>query len=219
MLTIFTEVMKPKVPSTLAIDLRFGGLLLDADALGHRSVAAEPDTPKFCSIGQVVALLGLEHLRQWATLTPLASIDDKPAEVTITALVRSRFCELAAQEQLDADSSEMFTLGLFSVIDALCDAPLTELLDKLPFAPDVREALVDHKGPKGKLLECLGALESGDLDRAEAILPTANRLYIAALAWTDEVAEPPLGRWPELALRLRPLRPLKGLLEAGGIRR
>lgn len=99
------------------------------------------------------------------------------------------------------------------------DLRFGELLDKLPFAPDVCEALVEHKGPKGQLLECLDALESGDLDTAEAILPTANGLYISALAWTDEIAEPPLARRPELALRWRALRPLKGILEAGGIRR
>jgi hypothetical protein len=118
-------------------------------------------------------------------------------EVTITALVRARFCELAGQDRLDANGGEMFTLGLFSVIDALFDTPITELFDKLPFAPDVREALVEHKGPKGQLIECLKALEAGDLDNAEAILPTASDLYVSALRWAEEVSEPPPGRWSE----------------------
>ena len=53
------------------------------------------------SIGQALALLGVENLRRWATLTVLASIDGKPPELTVTALVRARFCELAG-EQLPA---------------------------------------------------------------------------------------------------------------------
>ncbi|MGO9753358.1 MAG: EAL and HDOD domain-containing protein [Solirubrobacteraceae bacterium] len=141
------------------------------------------------SIGQAVALLGLEHLRQWATLTVFTSIDGKPAELTIAALVRARFCRLAAERHLDANGGEMFTLGLFSVIDALLDTPMAELLAKLPLATDVCEALVERKGPKGQLLECLNALESGDSDRAEAMLPTASELYVSALAWADEVTE------------------------------
>ncbi|MGO9903707.1 MAG: hypothetical protein ACLP0J_29490 [Solirubrobacteraceae bacterium] len=123
-------------------------------------------------------------------MTMCTSIDAKPAEVPITALVHARFCELAGRDHLDASGGEMFTLGLFSVIDAVFDTSMPELLDRLPFAPDVCEALVEHKGPKGQLLDCLNALETGDLDRAEAILPTASKLYISALAWTDEISEP-----------------------------
>ncbi len=146
------------------------------------------------SISQAVTLLGLEHLKQWASLTVFTSIDGKPAELTITALVHGRFCELAGQNHLDANGNEMFTLGLFSVIDALLDTPMKELLAKLPLASDMREALVDHKGRKGAMLECLNALENGDFDKAEGILPTAGELYVSALAWADDAAEPLFGR-------------------------
>jgi EAL and modified HD-GYP domain-containing signal transduction protein len=145
---------------------------------------------KVRSIGQAAALLGLDHLKQWATLTALTSIANKPAELALTALIRARFCELAAHDQIDLNANEMFTLGLFSVIDALLDTPMTQLLARLPFASDVCEALVEHKGPKGEILECLSALETGDLATAEAILPTAGQLYVLALAWADDAAAP-----------------------------
>ena len=86
----------------------------------------------------------------------------------------------------------MFTLGLFSVIDALFETPMAELLAKLPLAPDICEALLEHKGRQGELLECLNALEDDDHDKAEAILPTAGQLYSSAIAWAEEVTEPPL---------------------------
>ncbi len=146
------------------------------------------------SIGQAVALLGLQNLKQWATLTVFTSIDDKPVELTITALVRGRFCELAARDHLGAAGSDMFTLGLFSVIDALFDTPMEELLAKLPLGLDARAALVEHKGPKGALLTCLQALESGDLEAATAIVPAASELYISAVAWADEVTASLLAR-------------------------
>jgi EAL and modified HD-GYP domain-containing signal transduction protein len=103
--------------------------------------------------------------------------------VTITALVRARFCELAGENHVDASADELFTVGLFSVIDALLDAPIEAALDGLPLAQDIRDALIRHSGPLGQLLDCVIALETADFDRAEAVLPVAGPLYMSALAW------------------------------------
>ena len=135
-----------------------------------------------------MALLGLEHLRQWATLTVFTSIDDKPAELTITALVRAHFCRLVAESSRDEHGNELFALGLFSVIDALLDLPMIDLVAKLPFARDVCDALVSRAGPKGLLLDCVCALEAGEFRRAEAFIPNAPALYVAALAWAEEIS-------------------------------
>jgi EAL and modified HD-GYP domain-containing signal transduction protein len=145
------------------------------------------------SIAHAVALLGLERIRPWAALTLMASVDDKPSELTVTALARARFCELAADERGQQNGSEMFTVGLFSVLDALLDMPISEALASLPLAQEVRDAIVTHNGPMGQLLDCLIALETADFDRAEAILATAGRLYMSAVAWADEAAEPLFG--------------------------
>src|SRR5579872_2291763 len=76
------------------------------------------------SIGQALALLGVENARRWATLSVLASIDNKPTELTMTALIRARFCELSGGRLGIGTPPEMFTLGLFSVIDAMMDSPM-----------------------------------------------------------------------------------------------
>jgi EAL and modified HD-GYP domain-containing signal transduction protein len=141
------------------------------------------------SIGQALALLGIENLKRWAALSVFASIDAKPAELTATALIRARFCELAGQSEPATARGELFTLGLFSVIDALMDTPITELLTKLPFPPDMRDALTEHRGPKGRLLGCVTAIEAGDLDRAHAIVPSAAQVYLAALTWANQASD------------------------------
>ena len=102
------------------------------------------------SIGQALALLGVENLRRWATLTVLASIDGKPPELTVTALVRARFCELAGEQLPGPRPGELFTLGLFSVIDALMDAPIEEVVEMIPFPADMREALIAPHGREGR---------------------------------------------------------------------
>jgi EAL and modified HD-GYP domain-containing signal transduction protein len=142
------------------------------------------------SIGQALALLGLEKLKHWAMLSIFASIDEKPSELTVTALIRARFCEHAGDRLRGSIRGELFTLGLFSVIDALMDTPIEALLAKIPFPKDMREALITHRGEKGRLLECVTALETGDFDQAEAIIPPAGELYLDALGWANQAADP-----------------------------
>jgi c-di-GMP phosphodiesterase len=140
------------------------------------------------SIGQALALLGVQNLKQWAALSVFASIDAKPAELTLTALIRARFCELAAGPVDSASAGELFTVGLFSVIDALMDIPMREVLERIPFPDDTREALITHAGSKGALLDAVIALESGDVERAEAIVADAGELYLSALEWANRAA-------------------------------
>jgi c-di-GMP phosphodiesterase len=142
------------------------------------------------SIQQALALLGVENLKRWATLTVLASVDGKPPELTVTALARARFCERAGERLPGPRPGELFTLGLFSVIDALMDAPIEEVVGLIPFPADMREALTERKGEKGALLECVTALEAGNFERARKLVSGAGELYVEALMWADEAAGP-----------------------------
>jgi EAL and modified HD-GYP domain-containing signal transduction protein len=139
------------------------------------------------SIKQAVALLGIEQLRSWATLTIFADVGDKPRELYLTALVRARFCQQAGQAQ-DGPKPELFTLGLFSALDALTDTPMRIALQSLPLTPAMREALIDHTGP-GRLLDCVVAIENGDFDRATKIVGDASRHYIDAVAWSNRTGK------------------------------
>jgi EAL and modified HD-GYP domain-containing signal transduction protein len=141
------------------------------------------------SIGQALALLGLENVRRWATLSTLASIDNKPTELTLTALIRARFCELAGVELGIASSAELFTLGLFSVIDAMMDAPMHDVVSSLPLAEDMREALVQRSGRMGELLNCVTSLEAGEDGPATALVPRGGNVYLEALMWANGAAE------------------------------
>ena len=145
------------------------------------------------SIGQALALLGIMRTKQWAALTLFSSIDDKPKELTLTALVRARFCELAGATTLQANPSELFTLGLFSVIDALLDTTIEEALEGIPLALDLREALVRHSGPLGELLDCVISIEAGDFQHARQLVADAGGYFTSALEWADEAVQPLYG--------------------------
>ncbi len=139
------------------------------------------------SIKQAVALLGIEQLRSWSTLTIFAEVGDKPRELFLTALVRGRFCQLAGGRQ-DGPQPELFTLGLFSVLDALTDTPMRTALQSLPLTPAMRGALIDHTGA-GRLLGCVMAIEDGDFDRATEVVGDASEHYIESVAWSNDKAK------------------------------
>jgi c-di-GMP phosphodiesterase len=142
------------------------------------------------SIDQALVLMGLENLRRWGTLSLFASVDGKPQELTVAALIRARFCERAGMAMPDATPGELFTLGLFSVLDALMDAPIAEVLAPMPLPPDTCEALIARRGPRGSLLTCVGLLESGDAPAAAALVPDAVELYLDAILWANDAARP-----------------------------
>jgi len=142
------------------------------------------------SLGQALALLGIENLKPWATLTVFASVDDKPPELTVTALVRAQFCERAGARLRGVTAAQLFTLGLFSVIDALMDVPMSEALASIPFPAEMRDALISHRGEMGRLLDCVTALEAGEFERAEALVPGAARIHLESIMWAGDAADP-----------------------------
>jgi EAL and modified HD-GYP domain-containing signal transduction protein len=142
------------------------------------------------SITQALVLLGLENLRRWATLSLFASIDGKPRELTVTALIRARFCELAGAGIPETTPGELFTLGLFSVLDALMDADIREVVRATPLPQDMCEALIGREGEKGRLLDCVTLLEAGRADEARKLLPGAISHYLEAMVWAGKAAEP-----------------------------
>ncbi|MEA2448852.1 MAG: hypothetical protein QOG63_784 [Thermoleophilaceae bacterium] len=137
------------------------------------------------SIGRALALLGLENVKRWSTLTVFAGIEDKPRELIVTALSRARFCELAGPRLLDgARPDRLFTLGLFSVIDALMDAPMADLLATIPFPAEMSDALISRSGPHGALLATALDCERGRFPSDELA-----GLHMQALAWASEAAD------------------------------
>jgi EAL and modified HD-GYP domain-containing signal transduction protein len=115
------------------------------------------------SVREALTLLGTATVRRWATVVALvAAADDAPDELVELALQRARMCEvLGGSRELDAADGH-FTVGLFSVADALLDSPMDEVLETLPFSAEIRAALLTREGPKGELLNTVVAYERGE---------------------------------------------------------
>jgi EAL and modified HD-GYP domain-containing signal transduction protein len=139
------------------------------------------------TVMQAVTMLGIDNVRSWTTMMILAQIGGKPRELFVTALVRARFCQLAGHSD-NGQGSELFALGLFSVIDALTNRPMASVVSSLPFPAEMRDALVNRTG-SGRLLDCVVAMEEGEFRRARLLVAGASEHYLEALAWTNDTAK------------------------------
>jgi len=140
------------------------------------------------SVREALTMLGVNTVRRWATVMVISSIPDVPDELVALALRRAHMCEILAGSALPEERETLFTIGLFSVADALLDCPMAEVLDSLPFTDEIQTALLRRQGPKGELLAAVTAYERGEfptLATADAGVSLAGA-YRAALEWADE---------------------------------
>jgi EAL and modified HD-GYP domain-containing signal transduction protein len=144
------------------------------------------------SIREALVMLGIQNVKRWATLMALAGTNDKPHELLVTGLIRARMCEVIATargEKRDADG--YFTAGLFSVVDALMDVSLIELLRQLPFSQEIMDALLRYENPKGELLHGVLAYERGDFTPLMSLIPAGTApadFYAQAVEWATEAS-------------------------------
>ena len=131
------------------------------------------------SIKDAIVLLGTRQIGSWVSLINLAQIARKPKELTITALVRARMCELAAAVSGRADTDAFYTVGLFSVLDALLDVSIDTALEALPLSPDIHAAVARREGVMGETLAGVIAYEQADWDNAKC--PGIDDAELAAI--------------------------------------
>lgn len=153
--------------------------------LRYANSAAFSLRKEISTIKDALALVGGDTIKKWATLILMMKLaDGKPQALLITALVRARMCELLDESK----SGEMFTIGLMSLLDALLDVPLIELLDELSLSSSVKLAILEHEGEKGKILQNVIRYEQGgwndlvvDNDDVQEYFDS----YIEAVEWAD----------------------------------
>jgi EAL and modified HD-GYP domain-containing signal transduction protein len=140
------------------------------------------------SVRQALMALGSTAVRRWATMLVLAGGSDRPTPVLELGLLRARLCELIAARTGGADPARAFTVGLFSVADALLGMRMASVLAELPFDERTTRALAGHTGPEGRILAGVLAYESANFDGCAAAgvsLVDLAHAFGEALDWAD----------------------------------
>ena len=93
------------------------------------------------SIVQALNLLGRDEIRKWVSMVAAISLaGPRSRELIRLALTRARFCEQVAR-QLGERPTEFFLTGLFSLLEAILDRPMAQIVEHVPISAACRAAL------------------------------------------------------------------------------
>ncbi len=150
------------------------------------------------SIKQALVMIGEEGIRRFLSIVAMSGLTgEKPLELIILSVVRARFCELVGNaSRKEVDSSSLFTMGLFSLIDAILDIPIEEILKELPLGEEIKNALLGKPSPMRMYLELVCAYEQGIWDRVKELSASLGvgekslpEFYGEAIEWAESLHE------------------------------
>jgi c-di-GMP-related signal transduction protein len=127
------------------------------------------------SIRHGLAILGEREIRRWIRLVTLVSAgEQKSSDLVLSALVRARFCELVASK-IPRTQSDLFLVGMVSMMDAILEIPMEEILDKIALDKDTKSVLSGTGGRLQPVYQLMLAQEAG---KWQAAKESAERLHI-----------------------------------------
>jgi EAL and modified HD-GYP domain-containing signal transduction protein len=154
---------------------------------------------KIHSIRRALVVLGEYGIRKWISIAALPTIAaDKPGELMRRSLVRARFCELLGQASGQGVEDQAFLMGLFSLLDALLDRPLDDVLKEVGLAPAL-DSVLRGQATDDNVLNTIYSLvrsyEVADWNEVERLAgclgapaDLVGAAYREALPWADEIA-------------------------------
>jgi c-di-GMP phosphodiesterase len=156
------------------------------------------------SIGQALVGMGRLQLQRWLQILlyadPAKSRNLMLSPLLMLATTRGKLLELMAQKLQPGNRSvadKAFTVGIMSLMDTLFALPMDKILEQMPVAEEVANALLYRKGNFGdmlKLAEYIERIESAapllvpTLKKLHLSIEELNALQLAAFEWSENVA-------------------------------
>ena len=144
------------------------------------------------SIREALLLVGDDAVRRLVTVAMAGALaaHRSPALLSM-ALARARFCELLAP-LLSEQPSQLYLLGLLSLLDALLETSLDRILASLPISPAMKSALAGDSTAAGHALALVRHLEACDWQQCEELQHSLGLaegavagFYVEALRWAS----------------------------------
>jgi EAL and modified HD-GYP domain-containing signal transduction protein len=196
-LDIMRELNTPDPDFGVIEDLFKHDPALSYRLLRYLNSAAFALRERVTTVGRAITYLGVAGLRAWATVIILADLgSDQPFELVVTSVIRGRFCELLGRElKLDMSGSDLFLMGLFSLIDVLTRSPLEQALTDLPLASATHDALLGDDNALRPLLDLVLAFEHADWDASGRLIDRLGlpqelvpALFFEAVEWGNRTS-------------------------------
>jgi EAL and modified HD-GYP domain-containing signal transduction protein len=147
------------------------------------------------SIRHAITLLGEREVRRWIRLiATLTAGENKSSELVNTAMTRARFCELIAI-RVPHGESDLFLMGLLSMVDAILEMPMVTLLESIPVDHETKAVLLGGASKLRPVYQLMLARESGDwqgtADNAQKLGLSESEVaeaYWQAMQWVRQLA-------------------------------
>jgi c-di-GMP-related signal transduction protein len=148
------------------------------------------------SVRHALAMLGEREVRRWVRLVAAVGAGrEKPGDLLLSSLVRARFGELLAPVVRHGES-DLFLLGLLSLIDAMLETPMESLLEKIPLDRDTKAVLLGQPSPLRPVYRLMLAYESGEWEAAAELSRSLQLnpeevagFYWSAQQWAREISQ------------------------------
>lgn len=144
------------------------------------------------SFRHAVTILGYQNLARWLALL-LATAGSSPTSPTLMreAAVRGRLAELVGADLVQASERDnLFICGVFSLLPAILQLPMGQLLEQLNLAEPVTDALLYRQGVYGPILRLAESVEGEDAelllrlcDDLQTSPEQLNAHHLTALGW------------------------------------
>ena len=130
---------------------------------------------KIKSLKHALNYMGEVEVKKFIALLALANLgSEKSIELIHLSLVRARFCEMVGQAKaLSTNPPTGFLVGLFSLLDALLDQTMSDIVEKLPLSDELKDALCGEENALKNYLALIRAYEVGHwqaIDRLSKLL-------------------------------------------------
>jgi c-di-GMP phosphodiesterase len=169
--------------------------------LSHLNCAAFGFRRKIDSIKDAITLLGWQGLKNWLRVVLLVELSENQhaAELIFLSAQRGKFLEQVSQDHdfwgFEPDSLAL--LGVFSLLDALLNRPMQEIVRYLPLADPLKGALCMEKNNEYvPFLKLARLFEEGEFDRSDAMinqlgldLTKVKLAYGGAIDWAAKLSE------------------------------
>ena len=147
------------------------------------------------SIRHALAILGERETRRWIRLVTLVSAgQQKSSDLVLSALVRARFCELVATK-IPRTQSDLFLVGMVSMMDAILEIPMDEILEKIALDKETKCVLSGRGGRLQPVYDLMLAQEAGkwqaakqSADQLRIHESEAGELWWQAMQWGRQVS-------------------------------
>ncbi len=198
-LRMLTAVSQPELDVRAIENLVKGEASLCYRLLRYLNSAAFGFGSEIHSVRHALSILGEKEVRRWIRLVAsLGAGHGKSSDLVLAALVRARFCELLSpkvQEKIQHEDSDLFLMGMLSLMDTILEIPMRRVLDHIPIDQECKAVLLGMTGRLQPFYQLMLAQESGEWTAVKK-LTTALHLgesdvataYWQAMQWARQVS-------------------------------